>query len=410
MRISRAGILILISISVLIGTNCAYYNRIIARKNLVDGAKAYKDKKFKDAEQLFRDAVNRDPQGQTDEGKTAQLFLARTIHSQYVGSRSPSLAESDVKDLRSLSSKITAKSDAVSQFLYSQLTPETQQLATEFASNDQKRKEYLTALTNDLNKVINGPSIYDAGRFSQAKLSDFTKKFIADNPNPTGEIANRINRLLIEESYPDELEKKPKAEDAIDAYKKVLAEKVDDNSSFKAVANLYETLGKQDEWEKWVVDRTTNEKVPPEQRAEALTSLAARKYSCANEISDTPEVKKEITKGTERVYEFKKPADPAAFEKLKQCTNEGLDLINKALELEKKANVETDSTWSYKANLTVQKMRIAEMEGNTQEKDALKKEAEAAKEKFTTLAAERKRIEDQKEEERKAKEEAANKK
>lgn len=410
MRISRAGILILISISVLIGTNCAYYNRIIARKNLVDGAKAYKDKKFKDAEQLFRDAVSRDPQGQTDEGKTAQLFLARTIHSQYVGSRSPSLAESDVKDLRSLSSKITAKSDAVSQFLSSQLTPETQQLATEFTSNDQKRKEYLTALTNDLNKVINGPSIYDAGRFSQAKLSDFTKKFIADNPNPTGEIANRINRLLIEESYPDELEKKPKAEDAIDAYKKVLAEKVDDNSSFKAVANLYETLGKQDEWEKWVVDRTTNEKVPPEQRAEALTSLAARKYSCANEISDTPEVKKEITKGTERIYEFKKPADPAAFEKLKQCTNEGLDLINKALELEKKANVETDSTWSYKANLTVQKMRVAEMEGNTQEKDALKKEAEAAKEKFTTLAAERKRIEDQKEEERKAKEEAANKK
>ncbi|MGC2237336.1 MAG: hypothetical protein WA584_14330 [Pyrinomonadaceae bacterium] len=410
MRISRAGILILISISVLIGTNCAYYNRIIARKNLVDGAKAYKDKKFKDAEMLFRDAVGRDPQGQTDEGKTAQLFLARTIHSQYVGNRSPSLAESDVKDLRSLSSKLTAKSDAVSQFLGGQLTPETQQLATQFASNDQKRKEYLTALTNDLNKVINGPSIYDAGRFSQAKLSDFTKKYIADNPNPTGDAAARLNRLLIEESYPDELEKKPKAEDAIDAYKKVLAEKVDDNSSFKAVANLYETLGKQDEWEKWVVERTTNEKVPPEQRAEALTSLAARKYSCANEISDTPEVKKEITKGTERVYEFKKPADPAAFEKLKQCTNEGLDLINKALELEKKANVETDSTWSYKANLTVQKMRVAEMEGNTQEKDALKKEAETAKEKFTTLAAERKRLEDKKEEERKAKEEAANKK
>lgn len=410
MKMSRAGILILISISVLIGTNCASYNRIIARKNLVDGAKAYKDKKFKDAEQLFRDAVSRDPNGDTDEGKTAQLFLARTIHSMYVGNRSPSLSEGDIKDLRSFSSKLTAKSDPVSQFLGGQLTPETQQLATQFASNDQKRKEFLTALTNDINKVINGPSIYDQSRFASAKLSDFTKKYIADNPNPTGDNAARLNRLLIEESYPDEIEKKPKAEDAIDAYKKVLAEKIDDNSSFKAVANLYETLGRQDEWEKWVVDRTNNEKVPPEQRAEALTSLAARKYSCANEISDTPEVKKEVTKGTERVYEFKKPADPAAFEKLKQCTNEGLDLINRALDLEKQAKVETDSTWSYKANLTVQKMRVAEMEGNTAERDALKKEAETAKDKFTALAAERKRIEDQKEEERKAKEEAANKK
>jgi hypothetical protein len=72
MRISRVGILILVSIAVLAGS-CAWYNRIIARKNLVDGAKAYKDKKFKDAEELFRDAVARDPNGETEEGRTAQL-------------------------------------------------------------------------------------------------------------------------------------------------------------------------------------------------------------------------------------------------------------------------------------------------------------------------------------------------
>jgi hypothetical protein len=292
MRISRAGIIILISLSVLIGGNCAYYNRIIARKNLVDGAKAYKDRKFKEAEQLFRAAVNRDPQGTTDEGKTAQLFLARTLHSQYVGNRSDSAL----------------------------------------------------------------------------------------------------------------------AEQAIEAYKKVLTEKIDDNSSFKAVANLYENLNKDDEWLKWVTDRTNNEQVPPDQRAEALTSLAARKYSCANDISDTPEVKKEVTKGAVKVYEFKKPEKPEDFETLKQCAQDGAALIDRALELEKKANVESDSTWSYKANLLVQKMRVAEMEGKMDEKEALKKEAEIAKQKFTVLAAEKKKKQDEEDAKKKAAEEAANKK
>jgi peptidoglycan hydrolase CwlO-like protein len=79
MRISRAGIFVLIAFTVLIGTGCG---KIIARKNLVDGAQAYKDRKFDQAEALFRDAVSRDP-----EQNTAQLFLARTLHSQYAADR-----------------------------------------------------------------------------------------------------------------------------------------------------------------------------------------------------------------------------------------------------------------------------------------------------------------------------------
>lgn len=79
MKISRVGILVLIIFSVLIGAGC---NSIIARKDLVDGAKAYKDRKFDQAEALFRDAVQRDPSQ-----NTAQLFLARTLHSQYASNR-----------------------------------------------------------------------------------------------------------------------------------------------------------------------------------------------------------------------------------------------------------------------------------------------------------------------------------
>ncbi len=285
MRFSRVGILVLISITVLIGTNCSYYNRVLARKHLVDGADAYKARKFQEAEELFRLAASSDPESKTVESKTARLFLARTLHSEYIGDRQ------NIK----------------------------------------------------------------------------------------------------------------KAEDAIAEYKKVLAVDINDQSSYKAVANLLENLGKQDEWLQWVTERTNNEKVQPEQRAEALTSLAAKQYSCANDISDVEPVKKTVTKGGTSEYEFTKPAEPKDFEQLKQCTEKGLEQITQAVKLDPNS----DSVWSYNANLLVQKGRIAEMEGNTAEKERLKAEAQKAKDKFSELAAIRKQKEDAAMEAQKAKEEEA---
>jgi len=288
MRISRLGIFVLILFAVITGANCSYYDRIITQKNLVDGAKAYKDRKFQEAEQLFRDAVARDPQGETKQGSTAQLFLARTLHSIYIGNRS--------------------------------------------------------------------------------------------NPD--------------------------KANEAIQEYKKALVTDIADQSSFNAVANLLENLNRNDEWLKWVTDRADNEKVPPIQRAEALTKLAAKKYSCANDISDAEAVKKTVTKDGKPTFVFTKPQSPEDFETLKKCTAEGTEIINKA----EKLDTNNDAVWSYKANMLIQQMRIAEMEGNTAEEERLKAEAETAKDRFTELAKVKKDKEDAAAAALKAKEEAANKK
>ncbi len=290
MRLSRLGILSLILITVLVGANCSFYNQVLARKDLVDGGKAYKDRKFQEAEELFRSAIARDPQGQSKEGKAAQLFLARTLHSEYIGKRDDS----------------------------------------------------------------------------------------------------------------------PKAEEAIKEYKRVLTEDVKDQSSFNAVANLLENLNRDDEWLKWVTERANNEQVPPEQRAETLTKLTAKKYSCANEISDAEAVKKTVKgKDGKDVFQFSKPENPQDLENLRQCTQEGTELINRA----EKLDTNSDAVWSYKANMLVQQMRLAEMEGNAQQKEAIKAEAEKAKERFTELSKIRKEKEEAIEAEKKAKEaEAANKK
>jgi tetratricopeptide (TPR) repeat protein len=286
MSFSRVGIFVLILLTIFIGANCSYYNRIITRKNLVDGGKAYKDRKFQEAEQLFRDAIARDPQGATMEGKTAQLFLARTLHSEYIGNRQ---------------------------------------------NND-------------------------------------------------------------------------KAEEAIKEYKNVLAEDIKDSSSFSAVANLLENLNRQDEWLQWVTARSNNEQVPPEQRAEALTKLAAKKYSCANDISDIEPVKKTVTKDGKPEYVFSKPQDPNTFEEFKKCVAEGNELTDKAVKLDPNS----DAVWSYRANMLVQQMRLAEMEGKpAPEQEAIKAEAEKAKERFTELARIKREKEEAAEARKKAEAEAA---
>ena len=287
MRFSRVGTLVLILSTVLTGANCSYYDRIITRKNLVDGGKAYKDRKFEQAEQLFRDAIARDPQITTNEAKTAQLFLARTLHSGYIGNRS----------------------------------------------------------------------------------------------------------------------NEAKANEAIQEYKKVLAGDVDDQSSFNAVANLLENLNRNDEWLKWVTDRTNDEKVPPGQRAEALTKLAAKQYSCANDISDVEPVKKTVTKDGKQVFIFNKPQSPEDYEKFKQCTAAGTELVNRA----EKLDTNSDAIWSYKANMLYQQMRLAEMEGRTAEKESLKAEADKSKDRFTELANIKKEKEDAIKAEQAKKEAAANK-
>ncbi|QQS33355.1 MAG: hypothetical protein IPM50_01880 [Acidobacteriota bacterium] len=291
MRFSRLGVLVLLTITVLVGANCSYYNRVLARKNLVDGSKAYKDRKFKEAEELFRAAIARDPNGEYLEGQTAQVFLARTLHSEYIGNRSD-----------------TAK-----------------------------------------------------------------------------------------------------AEEAISEYQKALAMNPGDQSSYKAIASLYENLQRSDDWLKWVTARANNNDIAPEQRAEALTSLSAKKNTCANDITDTDKTKKTITKDGKPAFQFVKPEKPEEFEELKKCVEEGRQLIERAVALEpdqvknaksldikgmsdadlKKAQdllKVFESARSYRASLMVQAMRVAEMDGRNEDRDRLKTESDAARDKFLEIS------------------------
>ncbi|HMQ03392.1 MAG TPA: hypothetical protein PKD26_05710 [Pyrinomonadaceae bacterium] len=294
---SRFGLLAVITLAVFLTANCTYVSRTLSRKNLVDGSIAYKERKFEEAESLFRKAAERDPKGETEEGRIAQVFLARTIHSRFIGNR------------------------------------------------------------------------------QQTDL----------------------------------------AEAAIAEYKKALVLNKDDQSSYKAIASLMENLQKSDEWTQWVTERSQQAEIKPEFRAEALTSLAAKKNTCANEVSDTPATKKTVKEGGKDVYQFVKPANDADFQRMRTCISEGTALIEQAVALESdtvknaaaidpksltdeqlKATLDMlkpfESARSYRASLLIQSSRLAEMEGRNADRDRLRAESDTARTNFTTLSDAAKRL------------------
>jgi len=289
---NRFGIVSLLLMVAVLGSSCTYYKRVMARMNLVDGAQAYNERKFDEAMEKFGKAVSYDPEGTTLESKTAQLFLARTLHSLFAGDRK----------------KVEMAERAI--------------------------EEYKKALPGFIQEASDGKAAADANPADEKLRAGYEK-----------------NKTIV-------------------------------GSIVSAIGSLYENLQKEDEWQKWQVQASENAELPNEVRANSLVGLAAKKYNCANDITDSTEVKKTVTKGSEQVFQFSKPEREEDFSTIKKCVEEGTTYIDKAIEL----NGESDSAWSYKASLLVQSMRIAEMDGKEDQIEGLKKKSEEAKAKFEELA------------------------
>lgn len=96
--------------------------------------------------------------------------------------------------------KLQTGADPLSAYLWSQTAPATQQ-ALAAAGTPVGRK--LTLLGRDLDRLLTGTSVYEAGRFADVKLSSETKAWL--NANPSGGERVRLNRQLLLEAYPQQV-------------------------------------------------------------------------------------------------------------------------------------------------------------------------------------------------------------
>jgi hypothetical protein len=78
MKLSRTSIAALLVALVAVSGGCTIVNRVRAKNALNEGARAYRDGRFADAEDRFRTAYDLDPSQ-----KNAPLFIARAVQQQY---------------------------------------------------------------------------------------------------------------------------------------------------------------------------------------------------------------------------------------------------------------------------------------------------------------------------------------
>jgi tetratricopeptide (TPR) repeat protein len=93
------------------------------------------------------------------------------------------------------------KQEPLSKWLFQNLSKPAQDLIT--GKGDETRLR--AGLAADLNRLLEAGPIYDTNRFARVKISDYLQQFITQNPQSDTRI--RLNRLLLEAAYPDEIVK-----------------------------------------------------------------------------------------------------------------------------------------------------------------------------------------------------------
>jgi len=261
------GLLGVIVVAILVATSsgCGVVNRIRAKNQLNEAAKAYREGKFPEAEQHSREAAALDP-----DNKTAPMFIARTIHAQY----RPGVQ-----------------------------TPEN--------------------------------------------------------------IA--------------------KAQEAIEAYQQILAKNPKDDEAYKAIAYLYGAIKADDKLRQWISARATSDATEPEKRAEAYVVLASKDWDCSFKITEQPSVKTTTVDQTssKASVSYKKPKEQKEFDQAQMCVKQGLVEVENAI----KFDPNNESAWSYKTNLLLEASKLAEMDGQTEQKARYQKDYEAALKRTAELSA-----------------------
>lgn len=260
------SVLAIIALAILVATtsSCGVINRIRAKNQLNEAARAYREGRFPEAEQHSREAAALDPNN-----KTAPMFIARTIHAQYrPGVQSP--------------------------------------------------------------------------------------------------------------------ENIAKAQEAIQAYQQLLDKNPKDDEAYKAIAYLYGAIKEDDKLKQWISARAANEAAEPEKRAEAYVVLASRDWDCSFKITEQPGVKTtNVDPTTNRAtVSYKKPKEQKEFDQAQMCVKQGLVEAENAI----KFDSNNESAWSYKTNLLLEASKLAEMDGQTEQKAQYQKEYEAALKRTTELS------------------------
>jgi Ca2+-binding RTX toxin-like protein len=140
--------------------------------------------------------------GTTSYDPARQVFTYTVnLGQSFLLGASDTLSAGDFANLSSLVTTLRAHANPVSAFIWNQFTSSTQAIINNVSATVAQQE---SALISDLNRLIQGPSIYDPAsaptNFNLVTLSADTNALRLTNP--TGSDLAHLNRLLLQDAYP----------------------------------------------------------------------------------------------------------------------------------------------------------------------------------------------------------------
>lgn len=116
----------------------------------------------------------------------------------------PEFKPEEVQDVFRLAALLQPGTNALATWFAAQISPAAQAKLKDFRSTNLTEIAAMQALlAGELNRVIAGPSIFEAARFQGVQLSARAGALLAQNPQ--GDRLKRLNRWLLEDAFPREL-------------------------------------------------------------------------------------------------------------------------------------------------------------------------------------------------------------
>ncbi len=173
-----------------------------------------------------------------------------------------------------------------------------------------------------------------------------------------------------------------KANEAIQAYQRILEKDPKNDEAYKAIAYLYGATKEEDKLRTWIASRANDNSLPAEKRAEAYIVLASKDWDCSFKVTELPTNKVTTLAGTRATVSYKKPKEQKDFEAAQACVKRGLEEIETAIKLDPAS----ESGWSYKTNLLLEASKLAEMDGKMDQKAELDKQRDIAQKRTNALS------------------------
>jgi len=174
-----------------------------------------------------------------------------------------------------------------------------------------------------------------------------------------------------------------KANEAIQAYQRILEKDPKNDEAYKAIAYLYGATKEDEKLRSWISARASDANANPEKRSEAFVVLASKNWDCSFKITELPTNKvTTVGAGNRATVSYKKPSDQKDFNTAQACVKRGLEEIENAI----KYDPSSESAWSYKTNLLLEAVKLAAMDGKTDQKAELDKQREVAQKRTNALS------------------------